>query len=134
MSVKRNENTDGFLEHFGVKGMHWGVRSAVINTARLNQGKLGVQTRKSEKEYLNARKAGGDEKGTLKKLQTDERTEWENKKTAQTLTRGEQIGLGIFASLTLTPVVAAGIIAGTSIYTRDGQKFVSKYPDSLKGK
>lgn len=62
MSLKEDEL---FLEHFGVKGMHWGVR---------NDGPAGVtkstnrMARKDAKEYATAKMFYGQGAGTRRKL------------------------------------------------------------------
>lgn len=53
-----------YLEHFGVKGMHWGVRkSPAQRNAAARKKKLGVRQLQSEKKLVD--EFGGGLKGTL---------------------------------------------------------------------
>lgn len=133
MTVAQNDATDAFLEHYGVKGMHWGARKAVIKTARQNLGQKQLDTKKAERSYLRA-KTGDEKKRTLKELQGKERDEWENKQIAATLTRGEQFVLGLTTGVLLTPVGGIAALAATSALSRDSKQFTSQYPDRLKGR
>lgn len=100
-------NSDIFLEHFGVKGMKWGVRrtntrlqvQAVRTDKRTTQGK---QIKKMASESKRIADAGGGLKGTLKVRREMIKSGELSKETARA--GNIRIGAGL----------AAGILAGSA--------------------
>jgi hypothetical protein len=123
------ESAEDFLAHYGVRGMHWGQRKAVINEARGQMKDLHKVTKQSEAKYASARSNSG-RAAALRELKKNERIEWDNKQVAKTLTRGEQVFIGVAASIGGTPLLAAGLLGATTGLNRDSKKFKSKYPTS----
>lgn len=58
-----DEEVDDFLEHFGVKGMHWGVRKTPGVSNRVNK-----MAAKDAKEHARAKLFFGEGAGTRRKL------------------------------------------------------------------
>lgn len=54
-----------FLEHFGVKGMHWGVRSSKVSGV---SSKTNKDAKKDAEEFARAKLFYGDGAGTRRKL------------------------------------------------------------------
>jgi hypothetical protein len=124
------ESAENFLEHFGVKGMHWGQRRETIIEARSQQAKLTRKTNKAKTAYDRANATGTGRAAALRELKKNEKIEWENRQTAKTLTRGEQVFTGVLAGVVLTPLTAVALLGGSAVYSRDKKKFHSKYPNS----
>jgi hypothetical protein len=64
--VKQDENTEDFLEHFGVKGMHWGQRKSI---ASAGVSKVGGAAKKvatwQTNRQIDLHKQARDGKGTV---------------------------------------------------------------------
>lgn len=73
LTIVHNEETEDFLEHFGVKGMHWGVRrssgepSAGARNRQLNKASRAADkaTQKTEVHAARARAFGGENKAKM---------------------------------------------------------------------
>ena len=69
---KYYEAQDGYLQHFGVKGMHWGVRNAETQARYSREKKTSFRTnrkaKKDAKEFARAKMYYGRGAGTRRKL------------------------------------------------------------------
>ena len=65
MRVEENENVDDFLEHFGIKGMKWGVRKDDYSGATR---KTNREAKKDASEYARAKMFYGEGAGNRRKL------------------------------------------------------------------
>ena len=57
--------TDDFLEHFGIKGMHWGVRKSDVPGV---SPKTSAEAKKDAEEFARAKMFYGEGAGTRRKL------------------------------------------------------------------
>lgn len=112
------------LQHFGVKGMHWGVKRGVgpeIRRARRSVMADKVALR-DQKRVISGTKRGSAERTKAKKKFADMKVNALNnpdRAMAVRLTRGEKAALLLFNSTNPVSFAGAvGAIAGTAIESR----------------
>lgn len=118
-----------FLKHYGVKGMKWGQRKATIKKARRDMGAHERKLASAEQTYLKARDSGNQKRAdkALADLNDTFKKREANRLTANTLTRGEQITVGVLNSLVFTPVGGAAVVGAAAAVVSDKRK-LKDYP------
>lgn len=117
------------LEHFGVKGMRWGVRNkktaGQIRTARRNVAKARLDYNDARDQY----RAGTGKKTTVKNTRLAYLNH-PDRATAARVTKGEVF----IAALLISPAGAAGLAAGSQVRSRaiDANQRTGKYTTRVK--
>lgn len=126
---EKPELNEDLIEHYGVKGMHWGVRNRVtggqIHTARRSVAKSRENV-KNVREQVRLGKAteASLAKAKLAHLQNPDRV------TAGRLTNGERVA----TLLLVSPAGLAGLELGTQLRSRyiGGRQVTDKYKPNKK--
>lgn len=130
MFTEEKPSLDDTIEHFGVKGMQWGVRKRA----------RGPEIRAARRSVRNSRENMQDARREVRKAKTSTERVAATKKfneqkmafltnpdraTAARLTRGEHIA----AFLLLTPATAIGLSAGVQLHSRaiEAKQFNNDY-------
>lgn len=123
---------DDYLEHYGVKGMKWGVRKAAstrrdIKDARARQrirkGEIRQLQSKSVSETSSTGKAAAEK--ALKKAMSD----FENNpdyKTSKKFTALEQVGVGLVSGVALPVVGGIAVAGGMAVRNRQLNKQIER--------
>lgn len=67
MNSYQKNNSNNFLEHFGVQGMRWGVRNDKDSSSKVSKGTERL-VKKDAKRYADAKMFYGEGAGTRRKL------------------------------------------------------------------
>ena len=67
MNSYQKNNSNNFLEHFGVRGMRWGVRNDKDSSSKVSKGTERL-VKKDAKRYADAKMFYGEGAGTRRKL------------------------------------------------------------------
>jgi hypothetical protein len=114
--MAEHEEIEDFLEHFGVKGMRWGVRKPRSSNADIIQARKN-QARRKRAGNKEARAGNATEAQKLK----DEYNTHPDKAVAELHTTGEKVGsVATYAALHPFQTLAAAAVA-RSVYLHRGE-------------
>lgn len=128
------DDVDDFLEHFGVKGMKWGVRRDKPSTNAIISARTRVAGRQrqlqSQADKLNlatSEKSRNKEAKTFAKMEADF-LKSPDRVTAARMTRGEKYILGFLAVGVpgVGTAAAAGAVAGRTVARKAVERQVNK--------
>ena len=122
--TQAERDDDLYLEHYGVKGMRWGVRKASSDSKKPKEPKgpsksdrikkarelrpgLLKKLERAETDYMNSKSAAGQKK-TLDILNKAEDDYLSNESLAKKFTVGEKvaIGVGVYFALNIVSALA----------------------------